>query len=319
MIPDRYNFRNVKRGLRYPNIIQREVQSLLTYPLLVAHQYLVDIEPKNGINVMKEDWDNLILLDACRYDYFTEQNFIEGELRRVLSKGGHSWEFMQNNFVDREFHDTIYITANPHADKLADGTFYYMENLLSTSWDNELGTVHPSDVVEKTIDISGKFPNKRLIVHFMQPHRPYLGPTADQVRERFDIKGYNTRGRHDRKGIGWFQGISEGRISWEETRQAYRETLDIVLEHAGGLLEKIDGKSVITSDHGELLGEKLVPFDRSRSGHPRLKTKETYFVPWLETPSENVRKISTEEPIESDNVDEEVIEDRLAALGYKAK
>lgn len=33
-------------------------------------------------NVMNQDWDNLIILDGCRYDLFEEINTISGDLEK---------------------------------------------------------------------------------------------------------------------------------------------------------------------------------------------------------------------------------------------
>jgi len=39
--------------------------------------------------------------------------------------------------------------------------------------------------------------------------------------------------------------------------EAYNENLDIVLTEIEALLDELDGKSVITADHGNLVGERL--------------------------------------------------------------
>ena len=36
---------------------------------------------------MKEDWDNLVILDACRYDMFKKLNTINGKLEYKISIG----------------------------------------------------------------------------------------------------------------------------------------------------------------------------------------------------------------------------------------
>jgi hypothetical protein len=33
-----------------------------------------------GARVYEKDWDNLIILDACRFDTFSEENWVEGAL-----------------------------------------------------------------------------------------------------------------------------------------------------------------------------------------------------------------------------------------------
>ena len=44
----------------------------------------------DGTHIMDEDWDNLIILDACRYDLFEEVNTIDGTLESRISLGSAS-------------------------------------------------------------------------------------------------------------------------------------------------------------------------------------------------------------------------------------
>lgn len=37
--------------------------------------------------VMDEDWDNLLILDACRFDMFENRNILPGQLDYIYSKG----------------------------------------------------------------------------------------------------------------------------------------------------------------------------------------------------------------------------------------
>lgn len=39
---------------------------------------LVNIQ-NDGVFVMREDWDNLIILDACRYSLFEKYNYLNGQ------------------------------------------------------------------------------------------------------------------------------------------------------------------------------------------------------------------------------------------------
>lgn len=272
-----------------------------------------------GIDVMKQDWDNLIILDACRYDYFKSYNNIDGDLRSVISQGAHSWEFMQENFVGREFHDTVYVTANPHVGKLDDDIFYTVEQLLD-DWDENLGAVHPDYVVEAAFEAYNKYPNKKLIIHFMQPHHPFMGPTADQVREEYDIRGYDNWLAHDhiedsRVGTNMYELVERGEISKDNVHEAYGETLEIALEGVTRILSNINGKSVITSDHGEMLGER--GFIKSRYGHPHdIYNMELRKVPWLTIESTDRREIISEDPIGFECLDDSTVNDQLRALGY---
>jgi hypothetical protein len=270
--------------------------------------------------VMEEDWDTLILLDACRYDMFADQIEITGDLQSRISAGSTSEEFLDRNFGSDSFHDTVYINTNPYLPKLDldSGTFHAVVDLLD-EWDDELETVHPETVVEAALDAHKRFPNKRLIIHFMQPHFPFIGETGCRV----SAKGWST-GRDD--------GVN-GETVWQQLRgdgdgpapdlelvwTAYRENLDIVLSHVQRLLRMIDGKTVLSSDHGNMVGERLRPIPSRRIyGHYYgMYTPELVKVPWHVIESEQRREIVSETPIEQEQQTDSVVEERLDALGYQ--
>lgn len=114
-----------------------------------------------GTRVMNEDWDNLILLDACRYDMFADRINLDGELQSRISLGSTSEEFLERNFGDGTFHDTVYINTNPYLPRLGldDGTFHAVIDLLE-EWDPESQTVHPETVVQAARDAHAEFPNR---------------------------------------------------------------------------------------------------------------------------------------------------------------
>ena len=62
---------------------------------------------------MDADWDVLLILDACRFDLFSDVIDIPGDLRRVHSLGSSTEEFLRANFANETLHDTVYVTANP--------------------------------------------------------------------------------------------------------------------------------------------------------------------------------------------------------------
>ncbi len=69
----------------------------------------------NRTNVMNEDWDHLIVLDACRYDYFEKvwQKYLPGKLRKKLSVGSTTVEWRDKTFTDY-YGDVVYISSNPY-------------------------------------------------------------------------------------------------------------------------------------------------------------------------------------------------------------
>lgn len=59
----------------------------------------------------------------------------------------------------------------------------------------------------------------------------------------------------------------EGRIAWDDVREAYVETLEIAFEDVKYMIPDLEGHIVITADHGELLGERVIPGGPREWGH----------------------------------------------------
>jgi hypothetical protein len=276
-------------------------------------RYLERVLPADD-PVMQRDWDTLVILDACRYDYSESQNWLSGTLESTTADGKKSWEFMQNNFAGGEYHDTVYVTANPFATRLSEGTFYHVD-FLEDQWNEDIGTIFPEDVRAAAVDAHEQYPNKRLIVHFMQPHRPYLGPTAEELRARVDLKGYRNRG----DGVQIWGAAKQKDVTVEEVRRAYSESLDIVLEEVEDLVAALDGKTVLTADHGEMLGERVFPFTSRVWGHSEgFNTRLLRTVPWFVVNDDAERRhVSADVPEGSTDLDDDAVSERLEALGYK--
>ncbi len=52
---------------------------------------------------MKEDWDNLVILDACRHDAFEDLNEIKGDLEKKASKASMTVEWLEKNLKEKVF------------------------------------------------------------------------------------------------------------------------------------------------------------------------------------------------------------------------
>jgi len=156
----------------------------------------------------------------------------------------------------------------------------------------------------------------------MQPHTPYMGQTADQLRERIELRGWHKYiahhdGRLNLDGVTIWDAIREGSVSLNEARQAYRETLQRVFNNVRRLVDELPGKTVVTADHGEMLGERVIPLTPRRYGHPHdIQTRESRIVPWFVIEGNRRRKIIPEDPIGAEHLDEETAKQRLHALGY---
>jgi len=313
LFPDRYRSQNLRLLFHRPQVIRGEFRRLGNK---INKHYYQTINVDNGVDIMDEDWDNLILLDGCRYDVFARQSNLPGEVQYRHSRGSDSWQFISENFADRRLHDTVYITANPHAHSLDETIFHYMNILLEDYWDSDSGTVLPETVAQEALDAFHTFENKRLIVHFMQPHFPFigkLGQDIDQGGLTLNIDGAEDDQRHI------WQQLTYGLTDRETAVAAYRENLDIVLDTVSNLLEDISGKTVISADHGNLIGERLRPIPTRGYGHPRnFPAPGLIKVPWHIIPYDNRRRVKEDPPITSNNINQDIVADRLRDLGYVA-
>lgn len=312
-----YSLENLKTLLKDPSRLIGVAHHFGTKANQLYYKNLVD---HTGVMVMEEDWDNLILLDGCRYDLFESTHSLDGELESRISPGSESAEFLLANFSDQTHHDTVYITANPHVFKLPENTFHATINLLDDGWDSELYTVTPETMANAVRKAHSEFPNKRLIAHFMQPHYPFIGELGRQIQQ-------GGIGRRDKNG-NVVDSAGEGDI-WMKlqfhlsdlTRNdvwaAYKENLELVLDEIEEMLPAIDGKTVISADHGNLVGDWIGPIPSRGYGHPsNIYVDDLVTVPWLTIQKER-RDITDEPPVSYDETDEEIISKRLTAFGYR--
>lgn len=238
-----------------------------------------------AVRVMDEDWDTLIVLDACRSDYFERVSdlaqFDEYEAR--ISFGSHSSEWTRRNFQGGSFGDTVYVSANPHTSLEAGDAFHHVVELWETDTDEEAGVVPPEAVKDAAIEAYAEFPDKRLIVHFMQPHGPFIGSEIGDD--------------HENESEYW---------------RAYTENLEYVLDYVDDLFEAIPGKTVVTADHGQAYASGLTELLGIGGHKPRLRFPSLVEVPWAVLDGER-REIRAGKTSAAQG---EQIQDRLKDLGY---
>jgi hypothetical protein len=292
--------------------------SELFYPRVKFGSWLFEQKRGEGIDVVKQDWDNLIILDACRYDEFASECSLKGNLNKTVSKGKNSIQYIERNYNGRELHDTVYVTANPYVKDIKDGVFHaIVDDPLKKNFDERLGTVRPEEITRAAIEAHDKYPNKRLIIHYMQPHMPPIGEIRDlmdDIDDGFDMTG------EKRNTERTYNLVKKGLISPDSARLAYRQNLRIVLKEVANL-SQIGGKTVISSDHGELLGDSHYLYREKLWSHGLTrklpKTEELCIVPWFEWDiSTDRRKISSDPPVQNERITEENARDQLEGLGY---
>ncbi|OKY78865.1 MAG: Arylsulfatase A family enzyme [Candidatus Methanohalarchaeum thermophilum] len=266
---------------------------------------------------LNEEWDNLIILDACRYDFFKRnyQDYLSGELEKRKSKASNTGEWLTKNF--KEKYDITYISANPYVNNFgiplnkchpkfeyewkATDHFKQIINVWATSWDRDLGTVHPREVNMQFFRT--KIQGNKKILHYLQPHMPHLSETSvgswantiNRVKKGDKLESFQNWLRPRlRKRIGklnyWkirkllnLEPRNPFEVAWRkkdptEIKEKYEDNLIKVLDTVSNLIEEINGKTIVTADHGEAFGEKGIWEHPPKTHIPELTT-----VPWLKT------------------------------------
>lgn len=262
-------------------------------------------------SVMDQDWDTLIILDACRFDLFKESNVLPGKLTATQSVASATAEFIKRTFVDRQYSDTVCVTATPKYIKPnAEDSFYDIIHVWKTEWNEKERTVLPKTMTQQVLKAHDKYPNKRVIAHYIPPHLPFIGETGKKIPHEVRFGGDIIRQDKEKPDI--WEGFAKGKIDQETVWKAYRENLELTLPHINELMENIEGKLVVTSDHGNGFGEKGV------YGHPpRRHIKPLVKVPWLEYQSGSRREINAQTPQSNrESHDAEEVQKRLKDLGY---
>lgn len=311
-----YSLSSIETAITHPR------QALAEINRLFEHGFDLRSSPAHnagGVDILSADWDSLIILDACRFDTFEDvASDLPGELTKVESKASATTQFLRANFSGETLHDTVYVTANPQLYRVENGiydadpinvAFHEQIDVWQDNWHEEHRTVMPEVVTEAALAAAERYPNKRLIVHYMQPHAPYVGDTGveELPTEYLNFWTSFKRGEFD--------------VSTETAKRAYRENLELVLPSVSELLSEYDGKTVVTADHGELLGERDFPIPIRQFGHPPYTNIPSLVeVPWLVHESGSRPDIVSEAPEdtrESRNVGADTVEQRLEDLGYR--
>lgn len=258
----------------------------------------------------------------------------KNKIDRVWSLGGTSPEWIAHTFSDKysdELSRTGYITANPHAktaledsrykpqehDSEAVRRFYrygdwntvepnnlaYYDPLYS--YYKEAGLKHdyedyevtpPRYVTDRAIATTRQKNLDRLILHYMQPHYPWV---SNAIQEDRDIREYEKRPKRAKQ------------FGKKIVFDAYLDEVRATLNELQILLNNIDAeKIVISADHGDAFGEWGVYGHNPGNFHPKVRN-----VPWALT--SGVDKKTYNPQIQPKNVFTSSLTEQLEALGYR--
>jgi hypothetical protein len=256
---------------------------------------------RNGSTYVSDaDWDVLIVLDGCRADLF--EAVVDTDrfdaYRRVASPGSKTPEWARENFAADDHGDTVYVASNGQVSKALGPTFHEMREV----WRDTDGVPRPEDITAAARAAHEDHPDKRLVVHYLQPHRPFI--VAD---DRFS-EGYTDN--------PW-QALAAGEVEFESVWDLYRENLAVVVDDAFELAAELPGRVVVTSDHGNLLGERTWPLPIRLFGHPGgVRHPALVTVPWAVIEADERPDVTSDGVGALDDADVDAVEDHLSDLGY---
>jgi len=267
---------------------------------------MIEVEGKT-IDILEQDWDLFLILDACRYDVFKKvyKNILkkEGKVKQAKTKCNCTKEWMLNNLKGKDCKDIIYIDPIILFEKyLAYDQFFKVIPVWKDKWDYHYGTIMPSDMTNSAIEQMRAHSNKRIIIHYHQPHPPFLNDEITKIRKSIitpeivlarDNKKKDKTATMEhfiqgnmRRFLGaenaWKLLISLGiepldgmgqiykHFGMDNIKTAYEENMKIVLRSIASFLQNNDKlKIIISSDHS-------YNYDRSRA---KLRKRS---VPWFE-------------------------------------
>lgn len=261
---------------------------------------MIEVNRKK-INFIDADWKICIILDACRFDVFSNlSHMLPGNLKVAKTFCSGTQEWMYNNIYGNDCSNIIYV--NPiimFNNFIPKHNFFNVVMAWKTHWDYTHGTILPEDITKVALEEIKKNPDKRFIIHYHQPHPPYLqdkfkgidGPVdkpeeiIKQVGKKraFDFLEF-IQGRM-RKTLGcektWSILLNMGMepidyygkiyklYGMEGLKSGYKETLKMTMKSIKDIIESNAGKIVVTSDHSKNI-----------DGSTKNLRKQS--VPWLE-------------------------------------
>lgn len=270
-------------------------------------------------NVYERPWDVLVVLDGCRYDLFTEvapdYDYVM-DIDSLNSVASKTSEWLERTFTpeySRAMERTVYVSGNPNTGSatVASADFLLLDNVWEYVWDDDLGTMPPRAITDRAITHYRRHRPDRMIVHYMQPHVPFVShPDLDEgIPEARIDPPYH--GANDNK-MAW-EKLRDGEVDRETVWEAYRSNLEHVMDDLAVLLDNLTAdRVVLTSDHGNAMGEFGV------YGHPRnTPISALRRVPWARVDAEDT---GTYDPDDYDVDGDEgpSVEEQLQHLGYVA-
>jgi hypothetical protein len=210
-----------------------------------------DFSKVHGINFLEDSWDYAIVLDACRFDVFHQVNTLEGKLEKKQSIGSMTTDWAAHAIM-KQYPDIVLVNANPFLSTTHMKRKPFFKNIPAwkIGWDDELMVTPPWAMLDLSKKMAKRFPDKRIIFWFMQPHHPFIHSHMDF--------GWNMRdmmigGKKGLKSV--WTAVKYGELTVEQIWEAYKNNLELTMPYVEKLVDYLKGTIIVTSDHGNCFGE----------------------------------------------------------------
>lgn len=301
-----FSRRRLKRAVEDPSLVRE----------FISKRGLELIEPRLpiGINFFDREWDVLIILDACRYDLFKEfapKHDIYPQFETVSS--AYSNASTTKHWLRRTFEavpsdileGTYFVGSGSYPEEILDvDAFHEVEVMYRYATDPRTGISRPEAITDAAIDAMRTGDASKFVVHHKQPHAPFL----------HCIGKYELSDGGAGKTQDVWEGLRRGRFDKKEVWKDYGKNLLRGLDEVETLARNTDNDTriVVTSDHGNALGEFGV------YGHPgHMPLPSIRRVPWVELDGLGIHDYEVKGKDAIATVSKEATaEENLEALGY---
>lgn len=292
--------------------------------LVAARYYRQTGDWERGDHVFDdEDWDVLVVLDACRADLMAEVVDDDHAARWPWAHSGETrWslassseEFMQRSFTNEyadDMAETVHVTSNVFSDAELDADDWAeLDEVWRYEWDDRRGTTPARAVINRAVATWRDDEPERMIVWLMHPHAPFINHEWSWTGKSIDC-AESEWGGYDSDKTVWNR-MRDSEVTREMVWNAYKDNLVYALDEVDRLLSSIDAETVaITSDHGNGLGERGIFGHPSGIACPALRE-----VPWMLATATDTGEVVSGGEQTAEEVTDDDVEERLRALGYR--
>lgn len=239
---------------------------------------LESVSQKEIKDIYDREWDLLIIIDSCRQDVYQE---VAGKEGKRVSKASSTPGYIRENFSEGDFNDIVYITGNPQfgekrfkdlTGRSQDQVFHSTFQTFRKDWDDKDNTMKAGPVLRDLKTAMKLFPDKKYVVHFLQPHQPFFKKDFDT----FGLVDKFSKENPTSKPSNIWNEVEKGKVDEAEVIDGYRKNIEYIQEYVKKTKEITDGTIYLTSDHGNFIGEGGL------YGHPENRDERAIReVPWV--------------------------------------